>query len=86
MGYSKPHTLPVTVALLAEAVKKLRVVEGTRASSYAAVDLYRGMKGVQVPAEFARTGGTELAPMSTTLDLRTAMEYSASGAAVNPKP
>jgi hypothetical protein len=32
----------MTVALLADAVKRLRVVEGARASSNAAVDLYRG--------------------------------------------
>ena len=30
---------------------------------------------LQVPEEFMRLGGTELAPMSTTTDLATAMTY-----------
>jgi hypothetical protein len=81
-GPENPHKLPVTVALLEDAVKKLRVVESEAESSNEAVDLYRGMKGVQVPPEFVEKGGTELAPMSTTLSLETAMAYSDSKAAV----
>mmetsp|Transcript_54252 Transcript_54252/g.129264 ORF Transcript_54252/g.129264 Transcript_54252/m.129264 type:complete len:550 (+) Transcript_54252:228-1877(+) len=83
IGETNPHKLPVTVALLAEAVKQLRVVEGKKgASSNAAVDLYRGMQGVQVPQEFMSSGGTEMAPMSTTLCLETAMEFSSGDGAV----
>jgi len=40
------------------------------------------MKDVKVPAEFMQKGGTELAPMSTTTDLATAMIYSASSSSV----
>ena len=48
----------------------------------AQVDLYRGMKNVSMPEDFLKKGGTELAPMSTTSDLKVAMEYSASPKAV----
>ena len=40
------------------------------------------MRDVQVPAEFLETGGTELAPMSTTTDLKTAMIYAKSRSSV----
>ncbi|KAJ1494579.1 hypothetical protein T484DRAFT_1927105 [Baffinella frigidus] len=77
-GPHAPHRLPVTVALIAEGIKLLRVVEGQQASSDDAVDLYRGMKGVRVPKRFVDTvrGGAEVAPMATTLDLSTALSYS----------
>ena len=35
------------------------------------------MKDVAAPEEFLQRGGTELAPMSTTSNLRVAMEHSA---------
>ena len=47
-------------------------------SAQAAVDLYRGMKGVSVPQQFLGKGGSELAPMSTTKDLKVAVQYAAS--------
>ena len=37
--------------------------------------LYRGLKGVLPSEEFARSGGTELAPCSTTEDLHIALQY-----------
>ena len=43
-----------------------------------AKDLYRGMKNVRAPEDFMCTGGTELAPMSTTTSLRIAAEYAKS--------
>ena len=80
----KPHPMPVTVALLRDALGKLRAVEADRSSSAAMrrVSLYRGMKDVTAPADFMEQGGTELAPMSTTSDLSVAMRYSASVRAV----
>jgi hypothetical protein len=44
--------------------------------------LYRGMKNVTMPEAFMQKGGTELAPMSTTSNLKIAMQYSASPQAV----
>mmetsp|Transcript_23364 Transcript_23364/g.68715 ORF Transcript_23364/g.68715 Transcript_23364/m.68715 type:complete len:392 (-) Transcript_23364:53-1228(-) len=77
----EPHPLPVTVALLRDALGKLRAVEADRHSAtpnkaVRRVELYRGMKDVTA------RGGTELAPMSTTSDLAVAMRYSASVKAV----
>ena len=40
------------------------------------------MRNAQIPDEFIKTGGTELAPMSTTSDLSVALEYSASKSAL----
>ena len=77
--------MPVTVALLRDALGKLRAVEADQNSGETAmrrVYLYRGMKDVTAPAEFMTQGGTELAPMSTTSDLSVAMKYSASVKAV----
>ena len=40
------------------------------------------MKDVAAPEEFLQRGGTELAPMSTTSNLKIAMDYSVSAKAV----
>ena len=79
----EPHPLPVTVALIRDALVKLRAVEAERSrisglSAKRNIELYRGMKDVTAPADFMAQGGTELAPMSTTSDLGVAMQYSAS--------
>ena len=78
----KPHPMPIIVAFIAEGIKKLRSAYAQREKSAAtsATHLWRGMKGVDVPPEFlkGRTGGTELAPMSTSTDLRVAAKYSLS--------
>ena len=81
----EPHPLPVTVALIRDALGKLRAVEADQNSGEGAmrrVYLYRGMKDVAAPADFMAQGGTELAPMSTTSSLGVAMRYSASSASV----
>ena len=39
-------------------------------------ELWRGMRNLQVSKDFLARGGTELAPMSTTADLRIAVRYS----------
>ena len=91
------HPMPVTVALLRDALGKLRAVEANQGSTGGGDDegafasprvsprelhLYRGMKDVRAPLEFLAQGGTELAPMSTTSSLAVAMKYSASRNAV----
>ena len=76
----EPHPLPATVALLRDALTKLRSVEAevSRESASSQLLLYRGMKDVAAPDSFMADGGTELAPMSTTSDLSVALRYSAS--------
>ena len=76
------YLLPVTVAFIRAAIGKLRAVGAGSEQANEQVDLFRGMKDVTTPTEFLAKGGTELAPMSTTSDLRIAMEYSASSNAV----
>ena len=76
----RPHPLPITVALIREALGRLRVVAGESSEANTMVTLYRGMKDMKVENNFlqAGKGGTELAPMSTTSSLKVAMQYSAS--------
>ena len=75
----RPHPLPVTVAFIKEALSKLRAVAGSSSDANTEVFLYRGMAGMRVQEDFLQqgTGGTELAPMSTTSSLKVAMQYSA---------
>jgi len=42
-------------------------------------DFYRGMSNVELLGKFMADGGTELAPMSTTADLRIALKYASTG-------
>jgi hypothetical protein len=72
------HPLPLTVWYIKEGIGKLRAVEADLPTAQDAVDLYRGMKGVSVPTEFISKGGSELAPMSTTKNLKVAVQYAAS--------
>ena len=74
----KPHPLPVTVMLIARGIKKLRAVGAKDKSAVKAQVLLRGMKNVKTSDAFVELGGTELAPMSTTTDIKTATEYSLS--------
>jgi len=78
----KAHPLPVTVALLEKAVLQLRKVEGNETTAHDSVDLYRGLASRSIPEEFLAKGGTELASMSTTRDLKVALQYCASEHAV----
>jgi hypothetical protein len=78
----RAHPLPVTVTHIVKAVLQLRKVEGHEASAHDSVDLYRGLAGRTIPPEFLAKGGTELAPMSTTCNLKVALQYAASEHAV----
>lgn len=78
----QPHPLPCTVAFLRDALAKLRQVAAQSAMANEEVILYRGMKDVVLPEVFLEHGGTELAPMSTTIDMGMAMQYAKSKNAV----
>ena len=60
----EPHPLPATVALLRDALTKLRSVEAevSRESASSQLLLYRGMKDVAAPDSFMADGGTESSP------------------------
>ena len=70
------HPFPVTVAFIADGIKRLRAVGAGRADENEARDFWRGMSNVEVPEQFMSVGGTEYAPMSTTADLQVALHYS----------
>ncbi len=72
------HPLPVLVTILAEAIKKLRQIGSNDIAAVQEKVLWRGMKNLKPSDEFKTRGGTELAPMSTTTDIKTAVEYSLS--------
>jgi len=75
----EPHPLPLTTALIRDALGKLRVVGARDAlTANAEVDLWRGLKNVAIVDAFMREGGTELAPMSATSELAVAVQYSVS--------
>jgi hypothetical protein len=93
-----PHPFPVTMAFLTEAIKKLRAVtakEESRSSQRTSERLsmalqpreilWRGMKNI-VPITgdepFFTHGGTEVAPMSTTVSLAVALRYGHSTSSV----
>mmetsp|Transcript_30784 Transcript_30784/g.50910 ORF Transcript_30784/g.50910 Transcript_30784/m.50910 type:complete len:184 (+) Transcript_30784:92-643(+) len=77
-----PHGLAVTVMLVQGAVKKLRAVGATAADSNVEMVLWRGMAGVQPQQEFLSQGGTDVAPISTTTELKVAVRYSSSTSSV----
>ena len=54
------HKLPVTVALISEAVGMLRSPAADTEAGRRPMDLYRGMRDVALPPEFMERGGTEL--------------------------
>ncbi len=76
---SKPCLLPLTTLYAADGIKKLRAVysKPTHRTSFP-LTLWRGMRNRKVTESFLFEGGTELAFMSTTTDLKVAVLYSLS--------
>jgi len=75
---AKPYPFPVTLLLITDGIRKLRAVGAAGDEANATISLYRGMRNVDLPADFLQRGGTELAPMSTTSNVSIALRYSAS--------
>ncbi len=84
----KPHNFPVTIAYIDDGIRKLRAVDAAKLSStdgsnderrQDAVVLWRGMKNIKVSEDFASYGGVEMAPMSTSYSLDTAIQYASKG-------
>ncbi|KAL3926830.1 MAG: hypothetical protein SGPRY_003115 [Prymnesium sp.] len=76
----RPHPLPITVMFISEGIKRLRAVYAASENATKVINLWRGMKNLKVAEEFMldQRGGTEVAPMSTTSDLRIAAQYGVS--------
>ena len=73
-----PHPLPACVGFMIEAIQRLRSVTATSPEAMDTVDVWRGMRNAMLSDDFSVEGGTELAPVSTTADLSTAVQYGAS--------
>lgn len=78
LNRSKPHPFPVLVSLIADGLKRLRSVGGDKSSSRQQRTFWRGMRNLRVTDRFDVEGGTEVAPMSATSDLRIALRYAMS--------
>ena len=70
--------LPSLTYYADEGIRKYRAVRARVSGDQRNVVLWRGMRNVKVTDEFMRLGGTELAFMSTTSDLKVAVRYSLS--------
>jgi hypothetical protein len=76
---NKPCLLPLTTLYAADGIKKLRATHSNPAHrTRFPLSVWRGMRNRKVTDLFLREGGTELAFMSTTTDLRLAVLYSLS--------
>ena len=72
----EPHKLAVLVFILAGAIRKLRAWAANSAQKNIPLSLFRGMSVREIFDTFMEKGGTELAPMSTTAELKIALLYS----------
>ena len=59
---STVHPFAVTVAFIADAIKRLRAVGSDGLEAQQPRDLYRGMRDIVTSPEILQAGGTELAP------------------------
>jgi hypothetical protein len=71
-----PHPFPVTVAYLADGIKRLRATGAHEGGVVSRCDFWRGLRNLELPASFRADGGTELACCSTSADISVALSYS----------
>ena len=69
------HPFAATVGFLNEGIRRLRSVGAVSETANEGQVLWRGMANISVSDEFMSTGGTEVAPMSTTSSLEVAVQY-----------
>ena len=67
--------LPATTIHVVNGLKKLRRVGSKKSDAVIEKVFFRGLKNLRMTDEFAKVGGTELAPMSTTSELTIAVRY-----------
>jgi hypothetical protein len=60
----------VTVGYITDGIKRLRAVGASLPDANAQRDFWRGMRNVELPEDFRKTGGTEFAPLSTSSELK----------------
>ena len=67
-----PHPFPITIYLIADALKKLRGAGGEQAGGRANVALWRGMRDMRATDTFLNEGGSEVAPRAAANQQRCA--------------
>ena len=77
-----PHSFPITVFYIREAILKLRAVESINGTQGQFQIMWRGNKDLVVSDDCLSRGGVETAIISTSLALETAVQYSFSERAV----
>ena len=70
-----PHPLPGIVTNIQNGLKKLRAMGADEKQAKEKIVLWRGFRDTQQTDTFMTDGGTELAPMSTTTDVKVAVGY-----------
>lgn len=74
-----PHPFAATLYYISDALSKLREVQGKDAAMRnETLVFWRGMKDLQITDEFLRTGGSEMACMSTTSSREVAEDFARS--------
>lgn len=73
-----PHPLKATTFFVYEGLKKLRAVHLQASYKFETRYLWRGLRDRVVPPSFLRSGGTEVACMSTSMDLDVVASYALS--------
>ena len=70
-----PHSFPITVFYIREAISKLRAVESDLGTQNAFQVMWRGNSNMIVSEDYLSRGGVETGITSTTLELETAVQY-----------
>jgi len=70
-----PHSFPITVFYIREAISKLRAVESDLGTQNAFQVMWRGNSNIIVSKDYLSRGGVETGITSTTLELKTAVQY-----------
>jgi len=71
------HPAPTLVAYLADGIRRLRGVQGLDpATKDTKLELWRGNRDLKLEECFRTLGGTDIAPVSTSTDVRVALNYS----------
>jgi hypothetical protein len=76
----RPHPFTATTHFINEGIKKLRHVEAKTDAGHKQRTLWRGVHGLSLTEGFMDKGGTEFAPMSTSADEKSAVNFAHGGA------
>jgi hypothetical protein len=73
-----PHPFAVTTYFISQGIKQLRSVAGELPNAHEMLSFWRGMRDLTITQEFLKSGGTEVACMSTSLSWEIAIDFAKS--------